>query len=29
MDEDFVRCYIGDIHLFMLETIQRESDKFN
>ncbi len=29
MDEDFVRCYIGDIHLSMLETIQRESGKFD
>ena len=29
MGEDFVRCYIGDIHLSMLETIQRESGKFD
>lgn len=29
MGEDFVRCYIGDIHLSMLETVQRESGKFN
>ncbi len=29
MGEDFVRRYIGDIHLSMLETVQRESGKFN
>lgn len=29
MDEDFVRCYIGDIHLSMLKTVQRESGKFD
>lgn len=29
MSEDFIRYYIGDIHFSMLETIQRESGKFN
>ncbi len=29
MGEDFVRCYIGDVHLSMLETIQQESGIFN
>ena len=29
MSEDFVRCYIGDIHFRMLKDIQRESGKFN
>ena len=28
MSEDFVRCYIGDISLPILKTVQRESDKF-
>ncbi len=29
MSGDFIRYYISDIHLSMLETIQRESGKFN
>lgn len=29
MEEDFIRYYIGDIHLSMLKTVQRESGKFN
>ena len=29
MNEDFIRCYIGDIHFSMLEAVQRESGKFN
>jgi len=29
MGEDFIRYYIGDVHLPMLETVQRESGKFD
>ena len=29
MDKDFIRCYIGDIHLSILATVQRESGKFS
>jgi hypothetical protein len=29
MSEDFIRYYIGGVHFFMLETVQRESGKFN
>jgi hypothetical protein len=29
MSEDFIRCYIGNVHFSMLATIQRESGKFN
>lgn len=29
MGEDFVRCYIGDISLITLKTVQKESGKFD
>lgn len=29
MSDDFIRCYIGNIHFSMLETVQGKSGKFN